>query len=153
MTYTDREKIADETLAIKLLGGFDVDTGQNIELKSDDKKKARQALARLIRDKLHGFAGELLALAIDPTTPTTWPGGPDNMRPTCSIKFVNLPGGGSSLLREKYVVDFIRRRIDSQVKFDSIAAEAEKHFGLKRSRIHKIWKNYQDMLTRAASSE
>jgi hypothetical protein len=144
MTYTDEEKMADEALSIRLLAGFDVDTGKTdafLKHNSPDEKKARGALARIVRYRVGGFAGELLALAIDPSTPSTWP----NMKPTRRVKFESPARGKSStVLRDILVVGFIRRsRINGSPKLEPHLAAAEKRFGLKRSGVHKIWKAYE----------
>src|SRR4051812_20727744 len=79
-TRTDDRAMADEAQSIRLLAGYDVDTGRTSFLKRNgpDERKAREALARLVREKMSGFSGELLALAIDPRTPSPWP----DMKPT-----------------------------------------------------------------------
>jgi len=87
---TDDERMADEALSIQLLAGFDVDTGKRISFAhySTDERKARAALARIIREKVNGFSGELLALAIDPQTKSTWL----DMRPARKIKLKSQAG-------------------------------------------------------------
>jgi hypothetical protein len=145
---SDGEKMADEALSIGLLAGFDVDTGitKNLTRNSPEERKARAALARLIRDKMLGFSGELLAMAIDPRTPSTWPG----MKPTRRIRFEN-PGRASTLMRDKHVVDFIRKqRFNGTAnKLEPHLAAAEKRFGIKRSRVHAIWSAHEKMLKAA----
>lgn len=151
---SDDNAMADEALSIRLLAGYDVDSGCTSFLKhnSPEERKARAALARLVRDQMGGFSGELLALAIDSRTPSTWP----DMKPTRRIHFKS-PGRGksSTLMRDKLVVDFIRKqRFNGTTdKLEPHLAAAEKHFGLKRSRIHAIWIAYEKMLKAAASTK
>ena len=154
---TDEEKMADGALSIRLLAGFDVDTEQTSFLKhnSHEEHLARRALARIVREKIKGFVGELLALAIDPRTPSPWntPAGP-MMKPTRRIRFES-PGRGksSTLMRDKRIVDFIRkqRRNSADGKLEPCLKAAEEHFKLRRSRVHAIWNAHEKMIERAAS--
>jgi hypothetical protein len=140
MTRTDDERMADEVLSIQLLAGFDVDTGKQISFthNSADERKARAALARIIREKMNGFSGELLALALDPQTKSTWP----DMRPARKIKF-EKPGRPSTLIRDKRIVDYIRRlRHNSTEPHDMkyfLNAAAATFGGIKYNRVHAIW--------------
>jgi hypothetical protein len=99
-----------------------------------------------------GFSGELLALAIDPRTPSTWP----DMKPTRRIQFVS-PGRGknSTLMRDKLVVDFIRKlrfkETEPNIPLDSYILAAQKKFGLGRSRVHAIWRAYEKILEDASA--
>src|SRR4051794_9857143 len=79
--------MADEELVMQLLAGWDGSAGEAVYFKknSNGEARAREALARIIRAKLQGFSGELLALAIDPRTPSSIPG----MKPTRKIQFEN----------------------------------------------------------------
>lgn len=152
MAGSDKDKMADEALSIRLLAGFDVDSGHTSFLKhnSFEERNARAALARVVRDQMRGFSGELLALAIDPRTASTWP----NMKPARKIRFESPGRGkGSTLMRDKLIVDFIRRqRFNGTTdKIDPHLAAAEKHFGLKRSRVHQIWNAYEKMLKTASA--
>ncbi|WP_426608638.1 hypothetical protein [Bradyrhizobium sp. McL0616] len=150
MPRSDKEKMADEALCIQLLAGFDVDTGRSISLahNSAAERIAREALARIVREKMSGFSGELLALAIDPRTPSTWP----VMRPARKVRF-EKPGRPSTLMRDKLIVDFIRRmRFNATKKHDMkffLNAAADK-FGIKYSRVHEIWSVYEKLLEAAS---
>jgi hypothetical protein len=148
----DDEKMADEALSIRLLAGFDVDKSENVAFPKNfgaEERKLRAALARTIREQMRGPSAELLALAIDPFTPSTWP----HMRPTRKIRFVN-PGQQSKLMIEKQVVDFIcRLRFNSTQERDQkfyITAAMDK-FDLKYSRVHAIWHIYETMLKAAST--
>jgi hypothetical protein len=150
---TDEEKMADESLSIQLLAGFDVDTGNLISLahNSAAELKARAALARIIREKMNGFSGELLALAIDPHTKSARHG----WRPARKIKF-EKPGRKSTMLREKQIIDYIRRmRFDSTEPRDMkyYLNSAAHKFGLKYSRVHSVWSEYEKMLKQVASKK
>jgi hypothetical protein len=139
--------IADEELVMQLLAGWDGSAGEPVYCKknSNEEARAREALARIIRAKLHGFSGELLALAIDPKTPSPIPG----MKPTRKIQFENPKRGKpSQWARELLIVGFIRRemRKGKNGKLEPCLLEAEKKFGLSRSRLHEIWQDHQKMV-------
>lgn len=148
------QAMADEALSIRLLAGYDVDTGRTSFLKRNgpEERKAREALARLVREKMSGFSGELLALAIDPRTPSTWP----DMKPTRRVQFVS-PGRGksSTLMRDKLVVDFIRRlrarETQPNIPMDSYIQAAQTEFGLGRSRVNAIWSAHEKLLQAASA--
>jgi hypothetical protein len=153
-TRTDDEKMIDEALSIQLLAGFDVETGKQINFphNSAAEKKARAALARIVRENMAGFSGELLALAIDPQTKSTWP----DMRPARKIKF-EKPGRRSTLIRDKLIVDYIRRLRFSgteshDMKFYLMQA-AEKFGGLSYSRVHAIWSAHEKLIEGARSKK
>src|SRR5665213_1622650 len=111
-----REKIArakqseaDAVLIMQLLAGREVRAGKvNIRYlprNGPEERRARSALAREVRRHMKGFSGELLALAIDPRTPTAIPG----MRPTRKILFIGAAQGKESKwARDLRVVHFIR---------------------------------------------
>jgi hypothetical protein len=150
----DEEKMADESLSIQLLAGYDVEKGTTKPLKhnSPEERKARAALARIVRERMPGFSGELLALAIDTRTPSTWPG----MKAARRIKFESSTRGKpSTFMRNTLVVDFIRKqRFNSNDgKLEPCLAAAEKHFNLKRARVHEIWHAHETILDRAASTK
>ncbi len=87
MARTDDEKIADEWLCLRLLAGYAEDEQGRVVTSylrhnSYEEREARAALARRLRDiGPLGSTLELLALAIDPRTPSNLPG----MRPTRKI--------------------------------------------------------------------
>jgi hypothetical protein len=143
----NEEKMADDMLALELLAGSP--NGKNPKHFSRGEKKLRAALARRIRDQMGGYTGELLALAIDPFSGSTWPG----MKPTAKLKFVRQ-GRPSSLLTERRVVAFIRAQIgksnNPEASLDSYLNAAETAFGLKRSRVHEIWHANEKRLSDAA---
>lgn len=152
----DNEKMADEAAAIKLLANYDVDARKNVTRarhNSGDERKLRAALARCVRDQMNGFAGELLALAIDPWTPSKIP----TMRSTVNIKFVRQ-GRLSSLFVESQVIDYIRRlRFNStephDQKFYVMSAVNEfnkRGIKIKKSTVHRIWSEHEKMLDEAA---
>ncbi|KRR22642.1 hypothetical protein CQ14_31020 [Bradyrhizobium lablabi] len=154
MPRSDQEKMADEIASIRLLSGYDVDLETNAPFAthfSAEERELRAALARTIRDQMNGFSAELLALAIDPFTPSAWP----DMRPARKVKFL-AQGLQSTLFIEKQVIGFIRRMRASEKKpnvpIDAYVKAAEKKFKLKRSRIFAIWKAYENMIEAAGSS-
>jgi hypothetical protein len=131
----------EELLLLRLLAGFDDDNPSEprfLDQDSPDEKIARAALAKQIREgRLGGFAKELLALAIDPWTKTTWPG----MRPTRKIKFTNAtPGPPSTWARDLLIVHFIRQQLrDNGGKDDAALKAAETKFKLGKSQTHAVW--------------
>jgi hypothetical protein len=152
---TDVERMADEAWSIALLAGWDVNSGKQISLKhnSTDERTARAALARIIREKMNGFSGELLALAIDPQTKSSWP----DMKPARKIKF-EKPGRPSTLMRDKLVVDYIRRlRFNStephDMKFFLMQAAEKFGPGLGYSSVHAIWSAHEKRLEVARSKK
>jgi hypothetical protein len=93
------------------------------------------------------MCGEMLALAIDPFTLSTWP----QMKPTVKVKF-QRQGRRSSLMLEHQIVDYIRRlRFNSSEPRDQkfFISSAMAKFGLEYSRVHAIWRDYEVMLERA----
>ncbi|PJG56633.1 hypothetical protein CVM73_03535 [Bradyrhizobium forestalis] len=149
---SDAEKMADESAAIRLLSGYDVDLGRNVDSPSHfsaDENEMRAALARTIRDQMKGISAELLALAIDPFTPSPWP----TMRPTAKVYFMRQ-GRPSSLILERQVVDYIRQlRARSEKpqgqKFyiqSAIAEFKKRGVTLGKSRVHAIWTAYERMI-------
>jgi len=151
----DAEKIADELLMMRLLSGFHVENGievtRYLKHNSHGERLARVALAREVRASMWGFVGELLALAIDPRTPSSWPG----MRPTRRIKFESpTRGKGSTWARDLAVISLIRERLRDDPKLEAALSAASERYGIKRNRVHAIWKKHEKdlentLLTRA----
>jgi len=152
---SDEQKKADEAASIRLLSGYDVDKSDNFTFPdhfSDEEKELRAALARTVRDQMKGHSGELLALAIDPFTPSKLP----NMRPTRKVKFF-WQGQQSTLFLEQQIIAFIRKKRSRETKrdvpIDSYVKDAEEEFGLRRSRIFEIWKAYENLMAAKASGK
>jgi len=148
----DEEAIADDKLIMRLLAGFHVDErGREVtsylQPNSVAEKKARTALARQLRDgTLSFFAKELLALAIDPSTPSPMP----NMRPTRKIKFENpTRGNPSTWARDLAIIYFINRRRRTK-SIEQAIGEAADHYGLERSRTWEIWTQYNKLVNPSA---
>jgi hypothetical protein len=111
---------------------------------SPEEREARAALARRVRDSMSGFSGELLALAIDPLTPSSIPG----MKPTRRVRFESPARGKSSTwARDSLVVDFIRRRRFDGWKQEAAIAAAMKQFGMKRSAVQAAWAQHQKLVS------
>jgi hypothetical protein len=131
----------EELLLMRLLAGFDdYNPGEPKYLDSDspDERRAREALAKQLREgRLGGPAKELLALAIDPWTETTWPG----MKPTRKIKFIGAtPGPSATWARDLLIVHFIREQLrDNGGPEDAALKAAETKFQLGKSQTHAIW--------------
>lgn len=152
--FSDDQAVAEELLLMRLLAGFD-DSDPNVpkflDADSPDEKRARIALATQLRDgRLSGRAKELLALAIDPWTESTWPG----MRPTRKVKFASAtPGPPSTWARDLLVVHFIREQLrDNGGPEDAALKSAETKFGLGKSQTHAIWQRAK-MLTYDEASD
>jgi hypothetical protein len=135
----------EELLLMRLLAGFDDENpAAAIFLDSDspDEKLARAALAKQLREgRLGGFAKELLALAIDPWTESTWPG----MKPTRKIKFTNAtPGPSTTWARDLLIVHFIRQQLRKNGgKDDAALKAAETKFRLGKSQTHAVWQRWK----------
>ena len=143
-------KIADEELSIELLAGMTTGPDRQAVTCYPEKNgrrecEGRKALARIIRDHVPGFAGELLALAIDPSTPSKVPG----MTPTRHIQFESrAQGKQSQWARDMLVVHTIRHALfhSTSGKEDAACAEAEKAFGLSAAAVKKIWRRHKHMM-------
>jgi hypothetical protein len=150
MARSDDEKIADEKLCMRLLAGFCEDEKGRVvtsylKPNSYEEQQARAALARVVRDSMRGFVGELLALAIDPRTPSATPG----MWPTRRIRFESpARGRASTWARDLLIVHFIREELRKSPtgKEEAALAAASAHFGIRRSRAHAIWKTWKRLV-------
>jgi hypothetical protein len=143
-------KMADEALALHLLAGFQDGTPaiQYPKPNSSDEQIARAALARIVRDHVPGFSGELLALAIDPHTPSKTPG----MVPTRRIRFESpARGQPSTWARDLLVIGAIRDALfhSSSGKEDAACKVAEDQFGLSPPAVKKIWRRYKRLVGRS----
>src|SRR5437660_619071 len=130
----DADKWAEDALILRLLAGFaDDERGRPItsylKHNSSEERRARALLAAQIRaGRLGGFAKELLALAIDPRTPSTHLG----MKPTRTVQFVSpARGKGSTWARDLLVIDFIRAQLRECPQREPALAAAEAHFKIK----------------------
>ena len=147
-------QVAEELLILRLLAGFD-DTNPQIpsfiDANSPDERRAREVLARQVREgRLGGFVKELLALAIDPWTESTHPG----MRPLRKVEFKSAtPGPAPTWARDLLIIDFMRRfrRETPAGKSSNLEAAikaAEDHFGISRSQAHAIWQRREQLIDR-----
>jgi hypothetical protein len=163
---SDAEKIADELLALRLLAGYAIDEkGQEftayLDQNSAEEQQACAALARLVRDAMPGFVGELLALAIDPRTPSpSWVSafGEEEarrrMRPTRRIRFESpARGRPDNWARNLAVAHFItehmeqqqRERPDWKPKLESAYEDASKRYGFTPNQAQTIWREYRKL--------
>ena len=145
----DDELMQNEEMILRLLCGYARKNGKTaisyLKKGGPEERAGLKALAAEVRRKMTGFSGELLALAIDPWTPSKIPG----MKPTRRIKFES-PARGKSIawIRDLEIVALVNKTLRVQsakmkpgakVKLDAALAAAEKEYGLSRTRIHKIW--------------
>jgi hypothetical protein len=149
----DREqKIADEELSLQLLAGRQFGTDGRPITKyllhnGPEERLARAALARIVRDHMPGFSGELLALAIDPITPSKWRG----TKPTRHVRFESpARGKPSTWARDLLVVSHIRRELlrSTTRKEDAALKSAEDTFGLTPAAAAKIWRAHKKTVGR-----
>jgi hypothetical protein len=151
--------VEDEKLLLRLLAGLHEDeTGRAVisylKHNSLEERNARAVLARQIREgTLGGIARELLALAIDPQTPSPIP----NMRPIWEIQLKSKARRHKpTWARDRLVVYFIKQWMrknasrDGSTKEEAARAAAEQHFKLERSRIAEIWQQHKRQ-TRAST--
>jgi hypothetical protein len=154
MADDDDAKIAEELLIMRLLAGFD-DTNPRIpnfiEANSPDERRAREALARQVREgRLGGFVKEFLALAIDPWTESTHLG----MRPLRKVEFKSAtPGPAPTWARDLLIIDFMRRfrretPAGKPLNLEAAIKAAEDHFGISRSQAHAIWQRHEQLIDR-----
>jgi hypothetical protein len=129
------QQMADEELALALLASDGVGASYP-KHNSAKEKECRKALARIVRDKLNGFSGELLALAIDPETPSRYIG----MTPTRQIRFESVRRGRpSTWRRDVLIAGFIRRELARSQKLEAAYAAAMAKFKISRSTAQAIW--------------
>jgi hypothetical protein len=140
-----KQKIADEVLITRLLGGLPVDGKKplvtNYDLTPKEEKRARAALAQQLRNA--GF--ELLALAIDPDTPSPVPG----LRPTRKILIQALTQGPAQhSIRNQLIIGYITEHLQQQLrdnpkwpvpKLKTAISDAMPKFDLGRSTLMEIW--------------
>jgi hypothetical protein len=142
----DDEKIANEKLILRLMAGYHVDArGREvtsyIEPDSAEGKQARAALARLVRDSIAGFVGELLALAVDPDTPSAIPG----MHPIWTFEFKSPARNKRSTLARDLAVVYFITALTREKRLKPLQAAAA-HFGIKYSRLHAIWSQHKKLI-------
>jgi hypothetical protein len=142
---SDADKWADEALILGLLAGYNGDDPSTISFlkrNSSEEKRARALLAAQLRDgTLGGFAKELLALALDPHTPSEHPG----MHPIRTIQFLSpARGKRATWVRDLLVIDFIRSELrkNKNPKREAAFKAAEARFNIKRSRLQRIWTTF-----------
>jgi hypothetical protein len=158
VSRSDDEKIADAALAMQLLAGYPPE-GLAAALQvgpvvikypaknSVEERRGREALARIVRDEMRGFVGELLALAIDPRSPPKIPG----MTPTRRAHF-ETPGRPSQWARDLLIVDFTRRErfhfTGRRWKQEAAVQGAADKFNVSRSTVQAIWARYEKLVGR-----
>jgi hypothetical protein len=141
------KKIADEALVIGLFAGDE--HGNFPERDSPEELEARTALARIIRDQMCGFSAELLALAIDPETPS----GAMGMTATRRIRFESLRRGRKpTWRRDMRIMERIRQELSRTNKLEAAYQAAILEFGISRSTAQAIWKWHCTALERAHAS-
>jgi hypothetical protein len=140
-------KVADETLALQLLADYP----SHIEPDSAEEVIARAALARCVRDGMRGFAGELLALAIDPDTPPAIPGA----KPIRRVRFETPGRRASTWARDMVIGQFIaaERAASRSGKLDAAVKAACDKYGLGRSTVQAIWGRREELLGRRESGK
>jgi hypothetical protein len=158
---SDAKRIAASHLIMRLLAGSCVvdDQGRTVvqypESNSYEERQARQALAMEVRLKMPGFTGELLAFALDPHTPSRYPG---LSRAPRKISFESSsPGQASNWRRDLEMIQFIREeRRKAQAVLDlagrrsangnpkraplsATIGKAAEQYGLDAKRVREIW--------------
>jgi hypothetical protein len=149
------EEDKQDKLVLRWLAGFHEDEkgrpitsylGRN----SPEECKARTVLARQLRaNTLSGLAREILALAIDPETPSE-----RGIPAVWKIEFTSpARGGKSTWARDRLIVAFIRQwlRENPDESEEAAVGAAEDAFGLGRSRIAEIWQRYKEGRAREAA--
>jgi hypothetical protein len=90
-----------------------------------------------------GFSGELLALAIDPYTPSRFSG----MKPTRRIRFESpARGKPSTWVRDRMVIGFVRQQLASAPKLEAAINAVSARFKISRRTVQDIWKTYKQRL-------
>jgi hypothetical protein len=157
---SEAQQVADHEAAFELLAGFATANNKRAVTKypkDRDEKRGRQALAREVRHHMPGFVGELLALAIDPTTKSKIPAATQSgrMQPTRRIRFESpARGPGSTWARDLLLIHAMRRAMRRpRVKLEAVLAEIGEQFGLKRSRVQAIWGAHEALLERGLDTD
>jgi hypothetical protein len=145
MEKTDEEKAADEMLILRLLAGFHEDENgraitSRLDKDSPEERQARKVLAQQLRDGiLNPITRELLALAIDPETPSPHP----TMRPTRKVVFQRPPKGGTlDWARERVIIYDIKDQISQGKANQEAVTDVAYRHRLNRSRVWEIWTAY-----------
>jgi hypothetical protein len=147
------DHMADEVAAMRLLAGFDESHPEAVSylaINSPEEKQARAALARIVRREMRGFVGELLALAIDPDTPTK----SATLRPCRRIRFES-PARGKPVTwaRDLLIVGTIKELLCERGNIEATLYEVENKYGLQRSQIYAIWRKYHRAIEERAKSK
>lgn len=142
----DEQEMAEEEQMLRLLAGYRAGglTAKFPIKGSDDERAARSTLARYVNRKMPGFAGHLLALAIDPAM-EPHPG----MRRTCVVEF-RSPNRGKKIewARHLAIVSEVRKELrvasnnlrpGQRIKLDPILETVGKRFRINRAAVYKIW--------------
>jgi hypothetical protein len=140
---TDEQKIDDYEHAMRLLAGLTPDHKVSyLNQNSYEERLARAALARLVRDSMQGFVGELLALAIDPRTPSPIYG----MYPTRKIRFESpARGKKAQWVRDLMIIDCILNDLHQfedppqPSRLKRAIATAAGRYGISFTRASEIW--------------
>jgi hypothetical protein len=146
----DDSKIADAELIMRFFAGDGTTNYRFPKPDSPEELKARGALARVVRDYVPGFSGELLALAIDPDTPSRFVG----MAPTRKVKFESVNRGRPAAWRRNVrVAEFIRRQLAECDQHEAAYAAAAAKFRISRSTAQSIWQWRVDAMQDAKHRE
>lgn len=138
-------KRADDALARRLLT-------RGVEPGGNEEIMARAALARRIRDLMTtGFIRELLALAIDPATPSYL-----GIEPTVIAEFKSpARGRPSTWARDLAIVDFVIKQrfrwTGSRYKQESAIKAAMEEFNLKRGTVIRALRSYEERQQKTAA--
>jgi hypothetical protein len=154
MADGEEDREAEELLVLRLLANFDDERPteiKSLDPDSPDEKRARAILAKQVREgRLGGITKELLALAIDPWSGSTWPG----MRPVRKIRFNSATTGPpSTWARDLVVVDFIRKHLREGFPEDAALHAAEMKFDLGKSQTHSVWHRWKTLTGYGSSGQ